>query len=635
MYEFSNQIFGGGGGYSPSLSYDPSSAFNVEPSMDYSFEPDYSSFNPNSFMDYSFEPDYSFDPFMDYSFEQDYSFDPFMDDSYGGIDPVALAGLGLGGGFVSSQVGGTPATSQVLSPFAQRVAAQDASRMAARNLPQLIGTPQTYQGVPTGPSTPPQFTGTAPARPIPGTQLAPPNQPPAVSSPGGALANMKYAQRVGPPATMGAGAAAAATGLLGRLNPYLGAATGGYLGGKVIDAFGGDALRAVGLTDRGGNISDILGSTVGEALYGNGNLPAFSEEELAQIQQGSMASDYNLPQMSRLGDEPLSFTQPTGPSSTATRAAQIAASLPDDSGLMGFPGIQGTGIPTTTINVDGGSATVPEALAYQTFRGVGSAPMGIEETRARLGGRTLNQYLNAPDGTPGVYGLRTDPQGRMISTREGEQATGGLSDYEKASAERYARMDERKRRPGESRTQRDTRLAQGETERTLYGGYTEAQLRDLFGPQNLRAAKAKLSAGVDPITNKRLSDERRDAYDDALKTQILEERLINYRQEDPDKYEKARVLIEKMIQSRQIAPQDGKQYMLRALNLDKKSFDEDSESALMKMIREAGEGSEGNSGGSEGRSDIPQEAIDALRSNPSRASEFDKYFGQGSSAQFL
>ena len=42
------------------------------------------------------------------------------------------------------------------------------------------------------------------------------------------------------------------------------------------------------------------------------------------------------------------------------------------------------------------------------------APMGVDETRARLGGRTLNQYLNAPDGTEGVYGLRTDPQGRMI-----------------------------------------------------------------------------------------------------------------------------------------------------------------------------------------------------------------------------
>ena len=43
-------------------------------------------------------------------------------------------------------------------------------------------------------------------------------------------------------------------------------------------------------------------------------------------------------------------------------------------------------------------------------------PMGPEETRAALGGMTLNEYLNAPAGTPGVSGLRTDPQGRMIST---------------------------------------------------------------------------------------------------------------------------------------------------------------------------------------------------------------------------
>jgi hypothetical protein len=43
------------------------------------------------------------------------------------------------------------------------------------------------------------------------------------------------------------------------------------------------------------------------------------------------------------------------------------------------------------------------------------APMGPEETRARMGGMTLNEYLNAPAGTPGVSGLRTDPQGRMIT----------------------------------------------------------------------------------------------------------------------------------------------------------------------------------------------------------------------------
>jgi hypothetical protein len=44
-----------------------------------------------------------------------------------------------------------------------------------------------------------------------------------------------------------------------------------------------------------------------------------------------------------------------------------------------------------------------------------NAPMGQDATRARLGGMTLNEYLNAPAGTSGVSGLRTDPQGRMIT----------------------------------------------------------------------------------------------------------------------------------------------------------------------------------------------------------------------------
>jgi len=90
-----------------------------------------------------------------------------------------------------------------------------------------------------------------------------------------------------------------------------------------------------------------------------------------------------------------------------------------------------------------------------------------------------------------------------------------------------------------------------------------------------------------------------------------------------------------MIQAKQIAPQYGNQYMLRALNLDKRSLEEGGESALVKMILGAGDGTEGNAGGSQGRSDIPQAAIDALRDDPSKASEFDEYFGQGSSAQFL
>ncbi len=233
-------------------------------------------------------------------------------------------------------------------------------------------------------------------------------------------------------------------------------------------------------------------------------------------------------------------------------------------------------------------------------------------------------------------GLRAEsPMYADNSMSSGFTGDAGRAAYEDASAERTRRMEERDLLPGESRTQRDTRLAQGETKRTLYGGYTESQVRDLFGKKNLRAAKAKLKSGLDPATNERLSDEKRDQYDDALKTQILEERLLSYRQENPDKFEKARVLIEKMIQAKQIAPQDGNQYMLRALNLDKRSFDEGGESDLVKMILGAGDGPEGNAGGSQGRSDIPQAAIDALRDDPSKASEFDEYFGQGSSSQFL
>ena len=79
----------------------------------------------------------------------------------GGVDPTVLAGLGLGGGIVAAGTGGQAATSQVLSPFAQKIAAQDAARLAAQNRPALIGGPTTTQGVLTGPNTPAQYTGTA------------------------------------------------------------------------------------------------------------------------------------------------------------------------------------------------------------------------------------------------------------------------------------------------------------------------------------------------------------------------------------------------------------------------------------------------------------------------------------------
>ena len=89
-----------------------------------------------------------------------------------------------------------------------------------------------------------------------------------------------------------------------------------------------------------------------------------------------------------------------------------------------------------------------------------NAPMGQEATQAALGGRTLNEYLNAPAGTESVSGLRTDPQGRMIPSGFETRAE-AFPDYEDQAAAREARLAAR---PdfGDAVSDRDRRAARGE-----------------------------------------------------------------------------------------------------------------------------------------------------------------------------
>jgi len=308
--------------------------------------------------------------------------------------------------------------------------------------------------------------------------------------------------------------------------------------------------------------------------------------------------------MSRLGDEPLVFNAPTGPSSTATRAAQIAATLPDDSGLMGAPGIQETGIPTTTLNIDGGSATVPQGLAdptfqtlnpmkeaeqgspqaiFETIRAKGAlspeliaagqaraeamgttfdpetgfsrdaylagqadpGPMGVDATRARLGGMTLNQYLNAPDGTEGVYGLRTDPQGRMIP--------GGAPGTSQTRADAYGQYEDEVSQAYQRQSNRIQQLADqrdGTAGPRTYGGYTTSQLRGMVGGgDDLRAAQMRAEAGLNPITGNREKTEAERAQSEQqgqLQNEVLQARLDSFKQTDPDKLSKAQAYAERL-----------------------------------------------------------------------------------------
>ena len=160
-------------------------------------------------------------------------------------------------------------------------------------------------------------------------------------------------------------------------------------------------------------------------------------------------------------------------------------------------------------------APTPQAPAPQAP----IAPMGQEETIARLGGRTLNEYLNAPAvRTPGISGLKTDPQGRMIpnqpiapqpsadsavpstvaQTPAGElsdfekdslarqQIIGGTGSYAGDSAAREARLRANERQPGETQTERDTRIAESKT--------TGGQTQGLSFDDARRIAEGQLAA---------------------------------------------------------------------------------------------------------------------------------------------
>ena len=121
------------------------------------------------------------------------------------------------------------------------------------------------------------------------------------------------------------------------------------------------------------------------------------------------------------------FNRITGYSREAFQAAQDAKLNPLMTGLRPIDPRTGeaiinpeTGKPFSQAEVErlkaaGMTSPLPQASVPLPQAPQAQAPMGQEETRAALGGMTLNEYLNAPPvRTPGISGLKTDPQGRMI-----------------------------------------------------------------------------------------------------------------------------------------------------------------------------------------------------------------------------
>ena len=505
MYEFSNQIFGGGGGYSPSLSYDPSSAFNVEPSMDYSFE-----------------PDYSFDPFMDYSFEQDYSFDPFMGDSYGG--PVATQNGTL--------IGVPDFNEEYIIPQAAQ---------AFGNVPVNMPTN------PLDPNPQLQFLGSQP------NQVS--SSKPAVTtsadeggffSPGGF--GYEY--------------------LGGRLGETIGQFLGEQKYGTGLDVEGGVTGRPLNPRGLPGQTA-TLGASALELIGDYGIYPVVTAAQVVpEYVTGLDLTD------SSLIDTPAAAVQPAAPEipqgapgspqaffeeyrSKGPLTPEQIARGEAEAARMG-----------TTFNPETGFSRDPLLQFQQAQQGrvapsqalSGFAPMGVEETRARLGGRTLNEYLNAPDGTPGVYGLRTDPQGRMIpagAPGTSQTRADAYGQYEDEVSQAYQRQSERMQQRAD---QRD-----GTAGPRTYGGYTTAQLRGMVGGgDNLRAAQMRAEAGLNPVTGNRAKT----AEERQISTDILNAQLNKLEKSEPNKYNSAVSEVESLVASGILPADKSREAILSKLGYD-------------------------------------------------------------------
>ena len=187
-------------------------------------------------------------------------------------------------------------------------------------------------------------------------------------------------------------------------------------------------------------------------------------------------------------------------------------------------------------------------------------PMGRDETRARLGGRTLSEYLNAPNGTEGVSGLRTDAQGRMIpgGSQTREQAYSG---YEKAAAERdqraaydWANRGSQRGGSGGGAPQEgseffDPVASQNVPRDVREALNTPAQQRSADQRQRLSqwevSTQGKKMGGISGYEESNKSTQQK--QEDELRNRYMQARLAEFQKVEPSAYETAQSTVDDFI----------------------------------------------------------------------------------------
>ena len=488
-----------------------------------------------------------------------------------------LGGLGLSGAAFASQTGRAPTLSPQgpLSAFAQQVRANDVARLNAQfRPPALIGS--TPVGT-TGVFQPPAVTSTGGPPAVTSTS-GPPSTTSAGARPRSASdfdfrlnrAQPSRLARFGGPGALIYGVADVGTELLtGKgISERIGEGGGGAVGNLLFPgAESQPAFTEAELQRSRDNLSSAAQFDIMEedAEFGVAPLTDFTPLELeagaldkeiakrqSNITDGKVQFAKEIRELGTVTDDQRAvqdfmderaeraFEKPTDVITPFQEQAELTADLFTDPNTA-----IGQFVPRSTFTLpdgtiiqedEGGNRREISAEQLRQFEqdmaGLGQAQQSKtfsqEETMDRLGGRTLSEYLNAPAGTPGVSGLRTDPQGRMIpnvgqfqpqpvtpqpvtpqapadqlsafeqASLDRQLGIGGTGSFEGDSVLREARLRANERQPGESQTERDTRVAQSRTQGSSAGGQlSQSDLRDLAQGSSKNASDSEKARALE------------------------------------------------------------------------------------------------------------------------------------------
>ena len=180
-----------------------------------------------------------------------------------------------------------------------------------------------------------------------------------------------------------------------------------------------------------------------------------------------------------------------------------------------------------------------------------NAPMGRDATRAmlqeRFGAPTISAIQSLPSGQG--LGMRTDAQGRMVS--QGDDRTA----FDQASLDRLARLEQRDVRPGETQTERDTRIADSRTEGTDRGGEMSFEEARKFVPKGSREktkdynerVKAYQAQQNSAISQLKEQYEQFRVQGQVLNNQRIQAYIAQYQQTEPEKYRETLQVAQEML----------------------------------------------------------------------------------------